>query len=46
LILSLPIVPKHPENQCPAQKAKGQEEESETRKENPFAVLAKIKDKP
>jgi uncharacterized protein len=43
LILSLPIVPKHPDARCPGQKVTEQEEESQPQRENPFAVLAKLK---
>lgn len=42
LILSLPLVPKHPDDQCPGQK-KGRDEESAVERENPFAVLASLK---
>lgn len=44
LILSLPIVPKHPEGQCPAGKG-GDEHVEEERRENPFAALKVLKTK-
>ncbi|MGE0081626.1 MAG: YceD family protein [Thiohalomonadaceae bacterium] len=44
LILSLPIVPKHPEGQCPAGKG-GDENPEETRRDNPFAALKVLKTK-
>ncbi|MCK9532060.1 MAG: YceD family protein [Gammaproteobacteria bacterium] len=44
LILSLPIVPKHPEGQCPAGNG-GDEHLDEERRENPFAALKVLKTK-
>ncbi len=45
LILSLPIVPKHPEGQCPAGKGGDEVQKSEERRENPFAALKSLKTK-
>ncbi len=49
LILALPMVPMHPEAQCPATAvmggAKKAESSSSTRRENPFAGLAALRDK-
>lgn len=44
LILSLPIVPKHPEGQCPAEKG-GNENAEKARRDNPFAALEVLKTK-
>jgi uncharacterized protein len=43
LILSLPIVPKHPDDHCPVRTAEEQENEGEPLRENPFSVLAQLK---
>ena len=43
LILSLPLVPKHPEGECPEQQGAAQDGAGEEPRENPFAVLAKLK---
>ena len=48
LLLSLPIVPKHSESECPAahKLAETDEQQDATEdKENPFAVLSRLKDK-
>jgi len=44
LILSLPIVPKHPEGQCPAGKG-GDDDLAEAPRQNPFAALKSLKTK-
>lgn len=41
LILSLPIVPRHPEGECPAPPV--ERDEPESKRENPFSVLAHLK---
>jgi len=45
LLLVMPIVARHPAGQCQATPASGelQEDMVEERRENPFAVLAKLK---
>lgn len=46
LILALPIIARHPEGECPDREARREEagaEEEESKAENPFAVLAKLK---
>ena len=48
LLLSLPLVPKHAEKDCPAAQrlAQANEEAGEAEdKVNPFAVLSRLKDK-
>lgn len=48
LILALPMVPMHPEEECPATALIGgttDEEPATTRRENPFAALAALRDK-
>jgi uncharacterized protein len=48
LLLSLPIVPKHPEDECPAADRLAQADEdadATDEKDNPFAVLSRLKDK-
>lgn len=48
LLLSLPLVPMHPEESCPATALLAKEEPAETQegeRENPFAVLSGLKHK-
>jgi uncharacterized protein len=43
LILALPIIPRHPEGECPRERDQGGEEGGQPAAENPFAVLRSLK---
>jgi uncharacterized protein len=43
LILALPIIPRHPEGECPRDESQGGEEGGQRAAENPFAVLRSLK---